>query len=357
VVAGQELAVTGDRPDLPYAAIFTATPASLLVLTPDLTICDATDAYLKAVGRSREEVVGRYIFEVFPEAPDPAGNGVPPLRASLERARDTGQPDTMAVHRFDIRVVGGQFEERYWIPIQVPILDEHGDTVLLLHRAEDVTDYVRERQQRPTQETEADLFARAHELQVLNAELRTARDALVARSLRDPMTDLLIRPVILEQLSRALARIARHPQAVAVLFLDLDRLKQVNDRYGHAAGDELIRCFAESLRSSIRPSDSVARFGGDEFVVLLEGLRDGSEAEAVATRVLEATRTCDAPESLPVRPSASVGVAVTTSSDMSVETLISRADQAMYQAKQAGGDRYQVFDAGQEPRSAATASR
>ena len=277
--------------DIPYADLFALMPVPLLVLTPDLVIREANRAYLSAVGRSREELIGRDMFDVFPMPTDPEGYGMANVRASMERARDTGRPDTMAVQRYDIPVAGGGFEERYWSPIHVPILNDAGATVLLLHRAEDVTEFVRERQRgqaeqakgqawrRRMEEAEADLFARARELQELNGELREARDELAVRALHEPLTGLLVRPVILEHVSRALSRMARHRHPVAVLFIDLDGLKHVNT-YGHAAGDALIISFAEQLRASVRPSDPVARVGGDEFVVLLEGLHDRGEGRS-----------------------------------------------------------------------------
>lgn len=341
-----------EHPDIPYAAVFAATPASLLLLTPDLIIRDVSPAYLAAVGRSREELLGRQLFDVFPGSQEPANTGVSAVGASIERALKTRRPDTMAVQRYDLPVGDGQFEERYWSPMHVPVLGDDGEVVVLLQRADDVTDFVRERDDLGEQErswrwrmqaVERDLVARARELQELNAELRSTHDQLVVRALHDPLTGLLIRPVILEHLARALSRRIRHPQPVAVLFIDLDRLKQVNDRHGHAAGDELLRCFAEQLRSSVRPGDSVARFGGDEFVVLLDDLPGAAEAEAVAARVLDGVRSCQLPPGMDSLLSASIGVAVAETPGTCAEVLISEADQAMYQAKRSGGDRYAVF--------------
>ena len=113
---------------------------------------------------------------------------------------------------------------------------------------------------------EADLFARARELQELNAELLRVRDQLRTRALHDPLTGLLVRGVFLEELTRALHSQARSRRPLAVLFLDVDRLKHVNDTYGHEAGDALIRCCAERLRGCLRPADVVARIGGDDAI-------------------------------------------------------------------------------------------
>lgn len=130
-----------------------------------------------------------------------------------------------------------------------------------------------------------------------------------------------------------------------MLFVDLDKLKPVNDSHGHGAGDVLIRCCAERLRASVRPSDPVARIGGDEFVVLLENLHEGGEAVQVAERVLEALRLpCRLPGGAVVEPTASIGVAVADAPGTSAETLLSQADAAMYLAKQRGRGRVERFD-------------
>ncbi|SCL48936.1 PAS domain S-box-containing protein [Micromonospora citrea] len=166
-----------------YASLFDAAPSPYLVLTPELVIVEVNRAYLRATGRTREELIGRELFAAFPANPDdPDGTGVPNLRASLLRARDTGRPDTMAVQRYDIPDGAGGFARRYWSPVNVPVLDDGGRVALLLHRPEDVTDFVQERRRarderargesfrRRMAAAEADLYARAR-------ELRTALDA------------------------------------------------------------------------------------------------------------------------------------------------------------------------------------
>jgi serine phosphatase RsbU (regulator of sigma subunit) len=152
---------------LPYADLFAMTPAPLLVLTPALVIREANHAYMAAVGRRQDELIGRYMFDVFPMPDDPEGYGMVKVRASMLRACDTGRTDTMALQRYDIPAPAGGFEQRYWSPIHVPILDETGRVVLLMHRAVDVTDLVLERRrsrEQRAQDDEPDLYARAHEL-------------------------------------------------------------------------------------------------------------------------------------------------------------------------------------------------
>src|SRR3712207_4596107 len=109
-----------------HAALFDVAPTPYLVLDRDLVIVEANRAYCEVVGRPREDLLGRGLFDVFPTNPaDPGGDGVENLRASIERARDTGRPDTMAVQRYDIEdTATGEWVERHWSPMNVPVLDD-----------------------------------------------------------------------------------------------------------------------------------------------------------------------------------------------------------------------------------------
>jgi serine phosphatase RsbU (regulator of sigma subunit) len=172
------------RSEVDHAAVFSAMPTPYLVMTPDLVICDCNEAYLATVGREREEILGRPVFEAFPANPDAtdADGNVVSVRSSFELARDTGRSHTMPLQKYDIPdPETGGFVERYWSLISVPVLDEAGRTKLIIQRAEDVTDYVEDRQrreasQRRVEEVEADLYKRAQELRAAqDAEARTAR--------------------------------------------------------------------------------------------------------------------------------------------------------------------------------------
>src|SRR5215216_3942365 len=129
-----------------FRALFESAPGLYLVLTPDFTIVAASDAYLDATMTMRHSIVGRNIFEVFPDNPaDPEATGTRNLRASLTRVLQHRRPDTMAVQRYDIRrpdPEGGAFEERYWSPVNSAVV--RGDVVAyIIHRVEDVTEFVR----------------------------------------------------------------------------------------------------------------------------------------------------------------------------------------------------------------------
>ena len=342
------------RDSLDYRELFAAIPTPCVVLTQQGLICAANEAYARSVQRTREELIGNNIAEVFPPNPhSDAADGLSNLLTSLEKVRRTGRPDTMDIQRHDLlNPRTGTYEVRFWSPKTVP-LGSHGAVDLLLHRTEDVTELVAWRTEAGTfadgdgprlNDAEADLFARTRELEQVNQELRSTRDQLAEQTLRDTLTGLLVRPVFLEATSAALARLRRHKQYVAVLFIDLDRLKFVNDSYGHAVGDDLLRCAADRLRAGVRPSDSIARIGGDEFVVLLDALDDQEEAAVIAGRLLESLAQPCPRLAHDVAPVASIGVAVTADATIGGEALISHADAAMYVAKSSGRGRVQRFD-------------
>lgn len=167
------------------------------------------------------------------------------------------------------------------------------------------------------------------------------------RSLHDPLTGLANRSLFQNRAEHALARLARRDGAiVAVLFIDLDGFKVVNDVLGHARGDRLLVLVAERLLSVVRPADTVARLGGDEFALLLEDVGSGEEALAVGERAVAAIA---APFDLAGRStsaSVSVGIAFRSAAGTSVEDLIHEADRAMYEAKRSGKGRAVRFHSG-----------
>ncbi len=173
---------------------------------------------------------------------------------------------------------------------------------------------------------------------------RRAQAELAQRAMHDTLTGLVVRWVLLEHLGHALDRLGRSPGQVGVLFLDLDRLKYVNDTYGHAAGDRLIVACTERIRSVLRPADVLARMGGDEFAILLEDVSEVEEAVAVARRILDTLSRPYQPDGHVIHPSASIGIATTDSAATPRATLIAHADAAMYEAKRAGRGNLRVFD-------------
>ncbi|HYJ80362.1 MAG TPA: PAS domain S-box protein [Longimicrobiaceae bacterium] len=177
---------------------------------------------------------------------------------------------------------------------------------------------------------------------------KKAEEQLAYGALHDALTGLPNRALFVDRLSQALERVRRggaeHP--FAVLFLDLDRFKVVNDSLGHGVGDQMLVSLAERLRATLRPGDTVARFGGDEFTLLLDEIHSPIEATHAAERVLEALA---APFTLgrhEVFTSASVGIAVSAHGTEHPEELLRNADAALSRAKVLGKNRYEVFDRG-----------
>jgi diguanylate cyclase (GGDEF)-like protein/PAS domain S-box-containing protein len=183
---------------------------------------------------------------------------------------------------------------------------------------------------------------------------QSTEDDIRHRALHDSLTTLPNRVLFLDRLGHALARLRRQQYApVAVLFLDIDHFKLVNDSLGHQAGDDLLMAVATSLRQAVRPGDTVARFGGDEFGILLEEIVSERDAIEVAQRIAAAFAR---PFVLGVTEhfvSASVGIALADDTDQAPEALIRDADAAMYRAKERGRARYELFDEDMRARAVA----
>jgi PAS domain S-box-containing protein len=175
-----------------FVNLFESLPGLYLVLTPDLTIVTASDAYTRATMTTREGIVGRELFEVFPDNPDdPGATGVSNLRASLDRVRRNAVPDTMAIQKYDVRRPDGVFEEHYWSPINSPVLGVDRRIEYIIHRVEDVTDFVRQKTRTPGKDDplharmdqmEAEIFQSTQKVQMANQQLEAANKELEAFS-------------------------------------------------------------------------------------------------------------------------------------------------------------------------------
>jgi diguanylate cyclase (GGDEF)-like protein/PAS domain S-box-containing protein len=174
----------------------------------------------------------------------------------------------------------------------------------------------------------------------------TDRMWLERQALHDPLTHLPNRLLLMDRARQALARLSRQRDrsVVALLFIDLDRFKAVNDNLGHDVGDRLLVSVSERLAELMRDSDTVARLGGDEFVILVEDIDSEGEAMALAGRVLDALERPFPLGSAEVAMLASVGVSIARDADADPETMLREADVAMYRAKGAGGRRLELFD-------------
>ncbi len=160
----------------------------------------------------------------------------------------------------------------------------------------------------------------------------------------DALTGLLNRAGFESAIVEAMARSQHHLSAMALFYLDVDRFKSINDEHGHQVGDKLLRGFASRLVRAVRSADIAARLGGDEFVVIAEGLRNVDDVRSIAGKILRAMRQDFELNGSTLSITASIGVAVYTGEAVRVEELIGRADAALYRAKAAGRDRYELDD-------------
>ncbi|HEX2221066.1 MAG TPA: EAL domain-containing protein [Candidatus Limnocylindria bacterium] len=277
----------------------------ILVLDQRGTIVYETPSVEKVLGYRPEQRIGGSAFEnVHPD-------DIQTVRAGLGRV--LAQPN--AEHQLDFRVRHADGSWRGIHAIAKNLLDdEHVRGVLVNCR--DITD----RQQ-------------------LEEQLRH-------QAFHDALTGLANRALFADRVDHALHRAGRHPSSVAVLFLDLDDFKTVNDSLGHEAGDELLRAVADRLRRALREGDTAARLGGDEFAILLEEV-DSEGAAEVADRVLDALRGRFRVGRRELGISASIGVAVGRTR-ASASDLLRNADVAMYRAKAAGKGRVVMFRSGME---------
>jgi diguanylate cyclase (GGDEF)-like protein/PAS domain S-box-containing protein len=160
---------------------------------------------------------------------------------------------------------------------------------------------------------------------------------------QDALTGLPNRTLLHDRLVNAIAAAQRHGHRIAVVFLDLDRFKRVNDTLGHAFGDQLLQSVADRLRASVRATDTVSRQGGDEFVILLGEAGTREDLEQTVAKILAAVRTPHRVRGRELHVTASLGIAMYPDDGADVETLIKHADIAMYYAKDHGRDDYQFF--------------
>ena len=200
----------------------------------------------------------------------------------------------------------------------------------------------------------AELSRHIAEQKRISRDLEESKDHFRHAAFHDALTNLPNRALLTEQIKRAIGR-ARHrnEQLFAVLFLDLDRFKNINDSLGHLAGDQLLIATARCLEECLRPIDTVARLGGDEFAILLDGLETESEAVFVAERIQQGLSRPFNINGHEVFVTASIGITLSTGSYSDPEIVLRDADTAMYRAKEGGKARFEMFNATMHARAVA----
>ncbi|MEV0170513.1 SpoIIE family protein phosphatase [Streptomyces sp. NPDC050803] len=251
-----------------YRAVFQALPGMVALLTPDLVYADANEDFTRLAGRSHDQLIGRYIFDVFPENPnDPAAAGMRDVKASMDRVVATAERDTMALQRYDVvdPTRPGHWRERYWSPVNAPVIGPDGQVALIVHRVEEVTELIRARggpgRNGRADVLEAELYTRGRELQEVNERLRRAhaREREVALRLQEAMMP-------------APAPVGHHRAAVryrpAVRDLNVcgdwyDLVDLPGDRMAAAVGDVVghglaAACVMGQLRSALSAATRIA---------------------------------------------------------------------------------------------------
>lgn len=183
------------------------------------------------------------------------------------------------------------------------------------------------------------------EVRLLHEEVRNHGKMLEALALIDPLTGLANRRLLAERMSMALVHARRNRSAMAVMYLDLDGFKQINDSLGHSVGDALLRTVAARLVATVREADTVARLGGDEFVIAMWQISGSDHAAKVASKVIEAVAQPYLLDGHPVSITVSAGIGIYPVHGEDADTLMESADRALYAAKRAGKNAFRIAQA------------
>lgn len=308
-----------------FRALFQDAPYALLVFDTDGRIALANSQAERMFGYARHELTGQCVEALVPTR---AGSGTPWYRPRAVSPRADSAAKLPPRGEADASRCPAQLELRarrvdgHEFPIEVSLTPLSGESGTLISAAiRDVT------------------------------EVKEAAAALAHRASHDALTGLPNRTLFVDRLEQALLRARRSARTLAVVFVDLDDFKVVNDTYGHAAGDRLLVGLTPRLRAAVRPGDTIARFGGDEFVVLCEDLRDESDAVQIAQRIADAAAVPLMISGREVGVSVSAGLVLVRAPERAHAADVLRdADAAMYRSKRAGKGQVVIFDEGMRER-------
>ena len=277
-----------------------AVPAMITYLDHEERYLFCNRPYLEMLGKPSGDVLGRKLSEVLGD------EMLAVVRPHLEQVRAGRLAHYERQHRH------GDGDMRDLAVTFLPHVDDHGRVAGFFSLTLDIT------------------------------QLKTLERKLAHMAQHDPLTGLPNRALYDDRLSQAVERNRRHREPFALMCLDVDHFKPVNDTHGHAAGDRLLRAFAERLRESVRAEDTVARLGGDEFAVIAQGPIAPPHAACVAEKIVAAMRPPFDLGNVSASVTTSVGVAVAQDVDATADALASAADAALYEAKARGSDGFVV---------------
>jgi diguanylate cyclase (GGDEF)-like protein/PAS domain S-box-containing protein len=286
-----------------FRTTFEMAPTGMILTGPDGDLIRANPAYGVIVGREPSSLVGLTQHDLM--HPDDLEGNLADLRALA-----AGEVDIISSEKRYIHADG----HLVWASVSASrVTDGSGMPLYLIGQVEDIT------------------------------ESRETRVRLAHAAIHDPLTDLPNRDLFVDRLEMALRRSRRGGHRVAVMFLDLDRFKMVNDSHGHEVGDRLLRAVADRMSSALRASDTLARFGGDEFTVLCEEVADEAHVLEIADRLRSTMSEPLTEAGGETFVSFSVGIALSSDGSESGSTLLHQADVAMYRAKERGRARVEIY--------------
>jgi diguanylate cyclase (GGDEF)-like protein/PAS domain S-box-containing protein len=315
-----------------YRGLLEAAPDAMVVVNQNGEIVLLNAQAEKQFGYCRDELAGQKVTNIIPE-----GFAERLIADALRSAEDAlAQQIGTGIELYGRRKDGSEF------PIEIMLSPlESADGILVTAAIRNIT---------TRKKAEALLLQKVEELNRSNEELvesaglaRTMTRQMTHLAEHDTLTGLPNRLLLNDRVGQAIALAQRDMYQVAVMFLDLDGFKHINDSLGHATGDKLLQSIATRLTACIRAPDTVSRYAGDEFVVLLPEVRQPEDAAIVARRLLQAAAEGHSIGGHDLHVTASIGVSTYPDDGLDAETLIKNADTAMYQAKENGHQSYQFF--------------
>ena len=326
---------------LEYQAILDNAPLGV-VFTRDRRFLRANMRFTEMFGWTSEQLVGQLSTLVYPS------------REAFDNLTAQAIPALSAGHRLDVELEMKRSDDSlFWCRMMAKAIDpnDHGAGTIFI--TEDITERrkVQEALLRAHDELELRVQERTAELATANTRLRDeiqvrrhAEAQLSHCANHDALTGLPNRRLLMDRLAQAMIQTKRHGDRLAVLFIDLDCFKQINDRLGHPVGDLSLQAVAQRCQNILREVDTIARVGGDEFVIVLPHIASDDAVAETAQKILSALAAPYLIDGVPLTITPSIGISIFPKDGIDEDTLISRADAAMYRAKRLGRCNFQIFD-------------